>query len=127
MGTTTPQGTPVVGSNTTFTSTMSVHITNNTQTAQVVRVQVLVVDPVTNRSVGTGTSDEISLPAGSSANYNVTVQSTKDTAESSTGTRQMSATMNVRQGATILSPPESWGFSYQVASPEDGGGNNYEL
>lgn len=127
IGTTAPQGTPVVGGNTSFTSTMTVHITNNTQMAQTVRVQVLIVNPETNRVVGTGTSDEINLPAGSSADYNVTVQSANSTAENATGTKQMSATMNVRQGATILNPPESWGFSYQVASPEDGGRNYYEF
>ncbi len=127
IGSTAAQGTPVVGGSTSFTSTMTVRITNNTQMAQTVRVQVLIVNPETNRVVGTGSSDEISLPAGSSADYNVTVQSANSTAESATGTKSMSATMNVRQGATILNPPESWGFSYQVASPEDGGRNYYEF
>lgn len=125
-GATTPVAPPVLGEPTSFTTTVSFNVTNNTQTQQIVRVEAVVQDAQTGQPIASGTSGEKTIPAGQTRRVDVTITSTSSTNETSTGRKDATTRANVRQGATIIHP-ESWGFTYDVATRESGGGNFYEM
>ncbi len=125
-GSTTPTAPPVVGEPSSFTTTVSFDVTNNTQTQQIVRVEVVVQNAQTGQPIASGTSSEKTIPAGQTRRLDLTITSTSSTNETSSGRKDATARANVRQGATIIHP-ESWGFNYDVATRESGGGNFYEM
>lgn len=124
-GTTSPIAPAVVGQGTSFTTTVSFRVTNNTQTQQVVRVETLIQNAQTGAMIASGISNEKVIPAGQTQTVEVTVVAAPAGNEAATGRKDATTRANVRQGATIIHP-ESWGFTYDVASSESGGGNYYQ-
>lgn len=124
-GATSPVTPAVVGQGTSFTTTVSFRVTNNTQTQQIVRIETLVQNAQTGATIASGVSNEKVIPAGQTQTVDVTVAATPAGNENTTGRKDATTRASVRQGVTIIHL-ESWGFTYDVASNESGGGNYYQ-